>query len=412
MSFFDNRKKSQRFKQEELDLIGKELIEKCKLNQSEKREKIILLLLKVKKDLSLTLMAFENKRALLDLRWRRAYIKFSWWEKLKYDEKLDFSVLDNQIKHLEDELKAFDEKYKGQVERLDKYFSDILTLSSRRINDSISKLKLVCKTEKIDDIDEDLFRKAFWFSMLSIPISAWNDFTTAHNIYDSLRSVNGNFEGLSDSDIWWESLFMSPESLAGLASLAKGAYFEQLVANDTGGELFEHFNNLGTDITIDGIEMQIKATDSVSYIASVDDEIPVIATSEVAEKTGAIDGGFTNEELTNLVELSLGGSVIDAKDTAIDAILTGAGTLGLLATINGINHAQEKFNSGVDGVEAIFEGAGVAIEGTAKGIVDASEMVYKAAMSKPSRFVGRTVLKGLKKLDEKLFEVPSKEGKR
>ncbi len=60
----------------------------------------------------------------------------------------------------------------------------------------------------------------------------------------------------------------------------------------------------------------------------------------------------------------------------------------------------------------MFEGAGVAIEGTAKGIVDAGEMAYKAVMSKPSRFVGRTVLKGLKKLDEKLFEEPSKEGKK
>jgi hypothetical protein len=39
-------------------------------------------------------------------------------------------------------------------------------------------------------------------------------------------------------------------------------------------------------------------------------------------------------------------------------------------------------------------------------------MVYKAAMSKPSRFVGRTLVKGLKKLDEKLSEEQSKEGKR
>ncbi|MGB1292772.1 MAG: hypothetical protein ACPG5Z_11570, partial [Pseudoalteromonas sp.] len=95
-----------------------------------------------------------------------------------------------------------------------------------------------------------------------------------------------------------------------------------------------------------------------------------------------------------------------------DAILSGVGTLGIFATLNGINHASERYNKGVDGVEAIFEGAGVAIEGTAKGLVDASEMVYKAAMSKPSRFIGRTLVKGLKKLDDKLFEEPSKEEKR
>jgi hypothetical protein len=55
-----------------------------------------------------------------------------------------------------------------------------------------------------------------------------------------------------------------------------------------------------------------------------------------------------------------------------------------------------------------LEGVGVAIEGTAKGFVDAGEMLYKAAMSRPSRFVGRSLVKGLVKLDEKLMEEPSK----
>ena len=53
---------------------------------------------------------------------------------------------------------------------------------------------------------------------------------------------------MSDSGIWWETLFLSSESLVGLAALTKGAYFEQLVSADTGGVLFEHFNNPNTDI--------------------------------------------------------------------------------------------------------------------------------------------------------------------
>ena len=60
---------------------------------------------------------------------------------------------------------------------------------------------------------------------------------------------------------------------------------EQLIAADTGGELFEHFNHPGSDIVIDGVEYQIKATDSTSYINSVADDIPVISTSEVASET-------------------------------------------------------------------------------------------------------------------------------
>lgn len=208
---------------------------------------------------------------------------------------------------------------------------------------------------------------------------------------------------MSDSEIWWESLWMSEESLSGLTNLTKGAYFEDLVAEDTGGKLFDNFNNPDTDIAIDGILFQIKATDSAYYISTVDEDIPVIATTEVAEKMGVIDGGYSNKELTNSVELALGGTIIDADDSAFDALLTGVGSLGLFATMKGINHAQQKFDHGMDGAEAIFEGAGVAIEGTAKGLVDASEMVYKLAMSKPSRFIGRLGLKALTKLDKKMM---------
>ena len=82
--------------------------------------------------------------------------------------------------------------------------------------------------------------------------------------------------------------------------------------------------------------------------------------------------------------------------------------MGIFATIRGINQASARYNEGVEAEEAFLEGVGVAIEGTAKGFVDAGEMLYKAAMSRPSRFVGRSLVKGLVKLDEKLMEEPSK----
>ena len=148
---------------------------------------------------------------------------------------------------------------------------------------------------------------------------------------------------------------------------------------DTRGTLFEHFNNPGTDIIIDGQAYQLKATDSASYVNSVPEDIPVIATSEVAEATRAIDSGYSNDELEQSVQLALGGSVIDIKDTAIDALLSGVG------------------------VEAIFEGAGVAIEGTARAMVGTAELGYKVLTSRPSRFIGSTALAGMKKLDNKLF---------
>ena len=172
-------------------------------------------------------------------------------------------------------------------------------------------------------------------------------------------------------------------------------------------ELFEHFNHRATDIIIDGEAFQLKATASEAYVRSVPEDIPVITTSEVAEYTDAIDSGYSNEELQEAVELALGGAYLDVDDSVADAILTGIGSLGLFASLRGITHAAEKYNNGGDGVEAAFEGLGIAIEGTARGLVNTAEMGYKIITSKPSRLIGSLMLSGAKKLDEKLFEIKS-----
>ena len=154
--------------------------------------------------------------------------------------------------------------------------------------------------------------------------------------------------------------------------------------------------------------MSAKATESEAYINTVDQDIPIIATSEVADMDGVVDSGYSDEELTNSVEVAINGNAIDAQDTAVDAILSGVGTLGIFATIQGINHAQAKYDKGVEAEVAIMEGLGVAVEATAKGLVDTAEMASKVVTSRPSRFVGRTLVKGLVKLDEKLFAEPNK----
>jgi len=401
-NLFKSKKEQLRIRSEKLSIAHHKLIAQCLLQHGKQSDAVPLI--RIRNKASLTLSQFKQKRTFLEMQWSEAYNGFSWWNKLQYDENLGLSCLDEQIESLENELNTFNETYKEQFQRLDRHFDAMLIKSIERIDRSFDKLTDLSEKYDFSNIDDgDLFRKASWFAAFSIPISIWDDCYSATNIYDALRSVNGNFLGMSDSEIWWESLFMTSESLTGLCSLAKGAYFEQLVASNTGGQLFEHFNNPGTDIIIDGVEMQIKATNSISYISSVDDDIPVIATSEIADRVGAIDGGYSNEELSNSVELALGGSVVDIQDTAIDAIFTGTGSLGLFATINGIKHAQDQFDNGVDGIEAIFKGAGVAIEGTAKGLVDVSEMAYNVVMSKPSRFVGRLIRNGLVKLDNKMM---------
>jgi hypothetical protein len=361
-------------------------------------------LLKYRNSLVATLNQFIEKRTQLKQEWGTAYLTFTLWKKLKYPEKLETPELDSEIVKLTKYSQEFSGQYGSQARELDIHFSQLVRQGEERIELAYERAVMLIQQYKFKDVDDDLLTKAGWMAALSIPISVWEDFNKTQTIYETLRNVNGNFSQMSDSDIWWETLWMSSESLAGLTSLTKGAYFEQLVAADTGGQLFEHFNNPDTDIVIDGIEMQIKATNSVAYIASVNDEIPVIATTEVANKVGVIDGGHTNEELTNSVELALGGTVIDAKDTALDAIFIGGTSLGFFAAIRGINHASTRYEKGVEGIEAIIEGAVVAVEGTAKGIVDAGEMVYNAAKSKPSRFIGRQIKKGFVKLDNKMME--------
>ena len=317
----------------------------------------------------------------------------SWWTQLTYDYP-DYNKMDKEIQDLERDVRLFlsrkaeiireaEEKHDAAVGRID--------LRLRLIEENVIG---AIPDRRQDPFDGDtIVRNALVLSALSVPVSAWQDISQAGEVYDALRSVNGNFEGMSDSEIWLQTLTMEPESLAGLASLTKGALFEAHVAASTGGTLHEHFNTPDTDIVIDGLEFQVKATDSASYIESVDPSITVIATSEVAAETGAIDGGMSNAELDNATELALGGSVVDFPDTAMDAVIGGFGGLGVFATLRGINHAIDRHREGIDKVEAIEEGIGVAMTGTMKATVDIAEMGYKVATSRPSRFLGRQVVK-------------------
>ncbi len=379
----------------------------CKQRLEEIKSRIPLI--KAETTLRETHNRLQKRREQLSDQWKETYEKFSWWNKMKYSGGPDFREIDQAIKRLNFMHRKLKTQHTEDFSRLDTHFSELNSRAEARITASQKQIEQFIAQEVTREQDNELpLKAALWLSALSVPVSLWDDFTTAGNIYDALRSVNGNYAGMSDAEIWLETLFLPAEQLAGLASLTKGAYFEQLVAADTGGTLFEHFNNPGTDIIIDGQAFQLKATASAAYVNSVDADIPVIATSEVAEQTRAIDSGYSNIELENSVDLALGGSVVDVKDTGVDALLAGVGGLGFFATIQGINHAGERYKNGGDGVEALFEGAGVAIEGTARALVGTAELGYKVLSSRPSRLIGRTLLAGLKKLDDKMMEAGKK----
>lgn len=372
------------------------------------------LLMKISSTLKNSLASLENHLQTSKINWDITYQGFSWWNKLKYADGPDLSKIKKEISHLASLNQKFEKKYSIKIKALEEQYQTNLQRAEQRINENY---QLALDYKKIQFNSEQLLEKenpnqllqaAGWCSAFGLSISLLNDFATSQNVYDALRSVNGNFESMSDADIWWETLWMPAESLIGLASLTKGAYFEQLVANDTGGELFEHFNHPDTDIMIDGIAYQIKATENINYIESVDPSIPVISNSEVAELTESIDSGINHVEINTDVDLALDGGMVDFSDSAADGILVGLGGLGLFSSINGINHAAEKYNNGGDGYQAIEEGIVVAIMGTLKAMVDLCELLYKIIMSAPIRFIGRVLL-GIIMIFNKKIEAASKE---
>ena len=344
-----------------------------------------------------------QRKELID-RWERKYSTLGWWDKMQYANGPSFFQLDQAIDQLSLMHHSLRAQHASDLKRHDDHFSMLQERAEARLQDTQRQLEQFISQAVERNHDKDLpLKAALWFSALSVPVSLWDDLSTAGNIYDALREVNSNYAGMSDSEIWLHTLFLPAEQLAGLTALAKGAYFEQLVAADTGGRLFEHFNNPETDIMIDGQAFQLKATDSEHYVNSVAAGIPVISTSEVAESTSAIDSGYSNAELESSVDLALGGTVIDASDTALDALLSGIGGLGVFATLQGINHAGKRYEEGADGFEAIFEGTGVAVEGTARAMVNTAEMGFNVLNSRPSRFIGRLLMKAVEKVDEKMM---------
>ena len=337
------------------------------------------------------LAVITQVRRRTEANWDQTYARLSWWQKLTLDPP-DMSNLDTQ----QAELATAHQRLirSGEIDKTRQHFAALKANCISRLDDSeTAALQTIPPSSHTPYDEKTLARTALWLSAMSIPVSAWSDVAQAGSVYDTLREVNGNYADMSDADIWLSALTMPAESLAGLVSLTKGAHFEKLVESATGGARFEQFNHPDTDIMIDGIAYQIKATDSESYIDSVADNIPVISTTEVAAATGAIDGGYTDAEVTDTVELALGGGVIDLADTATDAVLTGLGGLGILATLRGINHAAREINDGGDAIEAVAGGVGVAVTGTAKAMVDTAELGYKVLTSRPSRFVGRVMVK-------------------
>jgi len=346
-------------------------------------------LLRLEELISTNIASLKARKKQMKEAWQKQYDQLSWWDKLSCDRQ-DTSEIDHSLTKLKLVGHQFKIKYAKDTKKLRSFYKRKVSLVSARIEIAHQKALKALNERRPCNIKTDQFLQySMWGEAFGMSASLVNELYDSHQVYDVLRDINSNFEDMSDLDIWWDCLWMPNEQLAGLVNLTKGAYFEQMVADQYGGQLHEHFNTPDTDIIINGVEHQIKATNSVSYINSVDADIPIIATSEVAEITDAIDSGISNIDITENTIDALGGSAIDMGDVAFDGLLS----LGFLSTLRGINHASTTYKTTEDAGTAIEEGLGVAIVGTAKGVVATSEMVYNAATSKPARFVGIGMLK-------------------
>lgn len=158
------------------------------------------------------------------------------------------------------------------------------------------------------------------------------------SIFAAVRRGYSEFQSSSPEDICEYFNSLDEESLSGDINNIKGIIFEQEIVdflNENGvpSALFEATNHPDSDIFLFDdseiiSEFQLKATDSVQYIAETLEEnpdIPIIATTEVASSFDSnemvIDSGISNEDLIDFVTESISGGTAEiANDSISDSI--------------------------------------------------------------------------------------------
>lgn len=148
-----------------------------------------------------------------------------------------------------------------------------------------------------------------------------------HDVFEAVRRGYKQLEFASVDEIADYFTDVDAESVLGHVSNIKGILFEQeyidaLSAQGISANLFESTNHPLTDISIlnpDGSvnEIQLKATDSASYInatISENPEIELVTTSEVFESINCdsvIDSGISNADLNDAVVENLFEDVVN-----------------------------------------------------------------------------------------------------
>ncbi|AEX22831.1 hypothetical protein [Vibrio sp. EJY3] len=169
------------------------------------------------------------------------------------------------------------------------------------------------------------------------------------SVFDAVRRGYNELELASNDDILDYFSDVDPDAMSGHISNIKGIVFEQEVVtalNDQGMDtlLFEATNHPVSDIALmsDGdiaAEVQLKATDSVSYINETlaeNSDIPIIVTSEVADSldsTLVIDSGIDNVVLDDTVSEVLTGEIFNNVGESVASDVVSEGLADLVGDI-------------------------------------------------------------------------------
>lgn len=169
------------------------------------------------------------------------------------------------------------------------------------------------------------------------------------DVFDAVRRGYNKLELANNSEILAYFDDVNPDAMSGHISNIKGIVFEQEVVNALNEQgmdamLFEATNHPISDIALmsDGdiaAEMQLKATDSVSYINETlaeNSDIPIIVTSEVADSFDSemvIDSGIDNVVLDDAVSEVLAGEVANHVGESIASDVVSEGLADLVADV-------------------------------------------------------------------------------
>lgn len=159
-----------------------------------------------------------------------------------------------------------------------------------------------------------------------------SDMIERDEVFEAVRRGYSELQDSSNSEILEYFSLSSADELKGHVSNIKGILFEQEVQdklNNNGIEsnIFENINHPDTDLQIleNGSvleEVQLKATDSTSYINETlveNPDIPIVATTEVAntiETEEVIDSGISNTLLEETVA-----ETISPIPTSVEGVL-------------------------------------------------------------------------------------------